>query len=55
MIPGIGHGFFWNGSGTPPPASEVFREGNMYLSSEGVAARGMIRLGVFLVGMILWP
>jgi hypothetical protein len=50
MMPGIGHSFYWNGGGAPP-ASEVFREGNMYLSSEGVAAHGMIRLGIFLVGL----
>lgn len=53
MMPGIGHGFFWNGGGTPP-GSDVFREGNMYLSEAGVVARGMIRLGIFLVGMFLW-
>jgi len=54
MMPGIGHGFFWNGGGAPPPVG-VFREGNMYLSDAGVAAHGMIRLGTFLVGMFLWP
>lgn len=52
MMPGIGHGFYWNGAGGGP-SDVVFREGNMYLSSAGTAVRGMIRFASALLIALL--
>lgn len=52
MMPGIGHGFFWAGEAAGG-GDAVFREGNMYLSSAGVAARGMIRFASMITVLVM--
>lgn len=52
MMPGIGHTFFWAGE-PPVGGGDIFREGNMYLSSAGTAAHGMIRFASMITVLVL--